>query len=32
MTVYSKAVSTWMTGINTIIAVGQISAKSPFAL
>ena len=30
MTAYSKAVSTWLTGINTIIADGQISAISPF--
>ena len=32
MTTYSKAVSTWLTGINTVIGVGQISAISPFAL
>ena len=32
MTAYSKAVSSWLTGINTIIAVGQISAIRPFAL
>ena len=30
MTAYSKAVSTWLLGINTIIADGQISANSPF--
>ena len=30
MTAYSKAVSTWLTGINTIIADGQFSANSPF--
>ena len=29
MTAYSKAVSTLLTGINTIIADGQISANSP---
>ena len=28
----SKAVSTWLTGINTIIADRQVSANSPFAL
>ena len=32
MTAYLKAVSTWLTGINTIIVVGQISAISPFEL
>ena len=30
MTAYSKAGYTWLTGINTIIADGQISANSPF--
>ena len=30
MTAYSKTVSTWLTGINTIIAAWQISANSPF--
>ena len=32
MTAYAKAVSTWLTGINAIIAVRQISAISLFAL
>ena len=32
MPAYSKAVFTWLTGINTIIADRQISANSPFAL
>ena len=30
MTAYSKAVSTRLTGINTIIADGQFSANNPF--
>ena len=30
MSAYSKAGSTWLTGINTIIADEQVMANSPF--